>query len=82
MNLTDSLSSASAPPWELELVVMVTSENPSIFPDNVNALAPFELVVLVTIYSKIIILPSSNFLPVTPSPKYILNLPSSTSSIK
>ena len=40
------------------------------FPDNANFEAPFEFTVLVTIYSNITILPSDNFLPVTPSPKY------------
>jgi len=39
------------------------------FPDNENFEAPFEFTVLVTTYSNIIILPSDNFLPTTPSPK-------------
>ena len=39
------------------------------FPDNENFEAPFELEVLVTMYSNITILPSSNLVPTIPSPK-------------
>ena len=37
--------------------------------DSVNELAPFASVLFVTIYSNIIILPSVNDAPNTPSPK-------------
>ena len=49
---------------------------------NSKALAPLASVLFVTIYSKITILPSSNFLPITPSPKYTSNLPLSVSCKK
>ena len=44
--------------------------------------ALFASVLLVTIYSNITIFPSDNPCPTTPSPKYISNLPSSTSCKK
>ena len=45
-------------------------------------LAPLAKVSLVTIYSKTTILPSVNFLPITPSPNNISCCPSSTSCTK
>ena len=69
MYLIDSFDSASAPPWALELVETVTFVNPPIEPANVNVEAPFASSLFETIYSKITILPSDNFLPKIPSPK-------------
>ena len=69
LNRIDSFDSASEPPCATELVVIDTSEKPSIVLDNVNAEAPFDSSLFVTTYSKITILPSDNFLPNTPSPK-------------
>jgi len=48
-------------------------------PDSVNVEAPLEADLLVTIYVSLTILPSDGLNPVTPSPKYISNLPFSTS---
>ena len=67
--LIDSFVSALAPPCELDTVEIVTSVNPPMLPDKLNALAPFDSVIFVTMYSNITILPSANFLPFTPSPK-------------
>ena len=61
---------------------MATLLEPSIVPVNVNELAPLVISTLVTIYSKITMLPSVKAFPVTPSPKYISNFPSSTSCKK
>ena len=69
MNLILSLVSASAPPCDAEFVVIVTSVNPPTLPESVNELAPLDSVLLVTMYSKITILPSFTAAPVTPSPK-------------
>ena len=67
--LIDSFVWASAPPWALETVVIVTSVNPPTLPDNVNVEAPFASALLETMYSKITILPSDKDWPTTPSPK-------------
>ena len=69
LNLIESFVCASDPLAALPVVVIVTSEKPSMSPDKVNVLAPLASVLFVTIYSKTIILPSTGFLPRTPSPK-------------
>ena len=69
LNLIDSFSSSSDPPWAFDLVVMVTFENAPILEPNSNLLAPLASSWFVTIYSKITMLPSSNLFPITPSPK-------------
>ena len=80
--LIDSLDCASEPLAAFDVVVIVTFEKPPISPDNSNALAPLASVLFVTIYSKIIILPSIGFLPKMPSPKYISYLSFSLSCRK
>ena len=67
--LIDSFVCGSAPLAAFVVVVIVTSEKPSMSPDNVNELAPLASVLFVTTYSKITILPSTGFLPNMPSPK-------------
>ena len=59
MYLIDSFVWASEPPWAIEVVVIETSENPSILPDRVNALAPLASALFETMYSNLTILPSS-----------------------
>ena len=69
LNLIDSFDSDSAPPCADELVETETFVNPPIEPDSVNVEAPFASVLFVTTYSKITMLPSDKFCPITPSPK-------------
>ena len=50
------------PPCDTELVVIETSVKPPTLPCKAKVFAPFESVLLVTIYSKVIKLPVSSFL--------------------
>ena len=67
--LIDSFVCGSEPLAAFEVVETVTSEKPSMSPERTNELAPFPSVLFVTIYSNIIIFPSTGFLPNWPSPK-------------
>ena len=60
--LIDSFVCGSAVNIAFVVVVIVTSEKPSMSLDSVNELAPGS-VLFVTTYSKITILPSTGFLP-------------------
>ena len=82
LNLIDSFDSGSEPPWAFELVTTDTSEKPPTELETLKAEAPFASSLFVTMYSKITMLPSDNFLPNISSPKYISNLPVSVSCKK
>ena len=69
MNLIELFVCAILPPCATDLVVILTSVNPPTVPPKLNVEAPLEASLFVTIYSKIIMLPSVTDLPKIPSPK-------------
>ena len=69
LNLIDSFVSGTEPPCAADLVTTVTSENPPTEPFGVKFAVPFASSKFETIYSKVTMLPSANFLPNIPSPK-------------
>ena len=69
MYLILSLLSGSEPPCADDLVTTVISENPPTEPFAVKFVVPFASSKFETMYSKITMLPSANFLPNIPSPK-------------